>query len=59
MANSKKLSFSTTYHQKLNNFRQNFMDWLVGLIDAKGIDPTNPKTNPRNFGRNCSAFGGG
>ena len=38
----KKLSFSTS--PKAEQFRQNFMDWLgiVGLIDAKGINVTQP-----------------
>ena len=33
------------------------IDWATSMPFAS-INPTNPRTNPWNFGNNCSAFGG-
>ena len=34
------------------------IDWATSMAFAS-INPTNPRTNPWNFGGNCSAFDGG
>ena len=36
----------------------NHIGWASSMPFAS-INPTNPRTNPWNFGGNCSAFGGG
>ena len=37
---------------------QDHIDWTTSM-PFSSINPTNPRTNLWNFGRNCSAFGGG